>query len=70
MGFGTFTDMFYVFAYKKDENIFIEWKIDEDANNTIFSDLIDYPSSFFLYKIEYVKFKEFIERLDRIIANW
>jgi hypothetical protein len=69
INFGTMADNFHVWAFKKDDNITIGWKL-RNAINPYHLDLLDYPSSAFFYTVNYETLVEFIERLDRILKNW
>jgi hypothetical protein len=70
VSFGTLTDMFTVFAYKNGEHITICWKISRDMILPGFKDLANYPTTPFLYTMKYSLYKEFIERLERILKVW
>lgn len=68
VSFGTLTDSFLIWAYRKDDNLVILWKF--IGNQFTYEDLKDYPREAVKHVVTYDKFKEFVERLNRILSNW
>jgi len=70
VNFGTMSDAFNVWAFKKGDNITIGWKLRDDYHNPYYLDLVDYPPSAFFHTLNYRIFNEFVERLERIFQCW
>jgi len=69
VNFGTLTDMFTIFSYKSGDAITITWKIrnNDEFNYNRFEDLKNYPQTVFSYTMNFRKFKQFIEDVERFI---
>lgn len=70
IGFGTMTDAFSIWAYKKDDFIEIIWKLVHTEGNYLSDALQGYPNEVFKYKVKYSVFEDFVKRLERIFKNW
>lgn len=68
VSFGTLTDSFLIWAYRKNDNLVILWKF--IGNRVTYEDLKDYPREAVRHVVRYDKFEEFVERLNRILNSW
>ena len=59
----TFTDDFIGYKFRDENKIILVWKIREDVE-MIFSDLMDYPKSTNLEKVNYYVVKEVLNKLN------
>jgi hypothetical protein len=70
VSFGTLADNFNIWAYREANNIVILWKLVINEGGFTNEDLINYRKDVFKYAMNYDKFKEFSERLERILNVW
>lgn len=69
VSFGTMTDAFEIWAYRKDEFITILWKLGHE-NRFLHDDLVAYSDDIFSYTMSYESLLEFVQRLGRILKDW
>jgi hypothetical protein len=60
-------DNFDKWAYREDNSINVLWRIRISDGHFVHEDLFDYPKKIFCYSIDFIKFKEFVERLNKFL---
>jgi hypothetical protein len=66
--FGTMSDDFLIWAYRKSERIFFLWRIIREENKILFNDIRNYDSSVQEYDISVFDFTKVVIAVDRILS--